>query len=148
MDMETDDVAQLIERISAVTVALHRLVSEVAGQSGMTSQQAGLLRSLEQPRSMSALAAERNCDPSNITGLVDRLQRLGLVERRPDPADRRIRLLALTPAGRRMRASIRRDVTKEVQTRWHLDVDDLPTVLDALDRLIEASDPELAATGR
>jgi DNA-binding MarR family transcriptional regulator len=145
--MDNDEVSQLIERVSAVTVALHRLVAEVAARSGITNQQAGLLRSLEQPRTMSALAAERACDPSNITGLVDRLERLGLVERRPNPADRRSRLLALTPAGRRLRATLRRDVRKEMQARWHLDATDLPGVLATLDLLIEAADPALAVVG-
>jgi DNA-binding MarR family transcriptional regulator len=142
--MDNDEVSQLIERVSALTIALHRLVAEVAARSGITNQQAGLLRSLEQPRTMSALAAERACDPSNITGLVDRLERLGLVERQPNPADRRSRLLALTPAGRRVRATLRRDVRKEVQARWHLDPNQLPDVLATLDVLIDAADPALA----
>ncbi len=146
--MDADEATALIERVSRLSVALHGLVTEVAARRGMTSQQAGLLRSLEEPRSMSALAAERACDPSNITGLVDRLERLGLVERRPGPADRRIRLLALTPAGRRMRASIRRDVAKEVQARWHLDSDAVPGLLSALDVLLDASDPTLTAANR
>jgi DNA-binding MarR family transcriptional regulator len=96
---------------------------------------------------MSALAAERACDPSNITGLVDRLERLGLVERRPNPADRRSRLLALTSAGRRLRANLGRDVRKEMQARWHLDPADLPGVLATLDLLIDATEPTLAVSG-
>lgn len=36
----------------------------------------------------------------NVSGLVDRLAARGLVRREPDPADRRCRLLQLTPAGR------------------------------------------------
>jgi DNA-binding MarR family transcriptional regulator len=145
--MDNDEVSQLIERVSALTIALHRLVAEVAARSGITNQQAGLLRSLEQPRTMSALAAERACDPSNITGLVDRLERLGLVERQPNPADRRSRLLALTPAGRRLRTTLRRDVRNEMQTRWHLDPAELPGVLATLDLLIEAAVPAPAVVG-
>jgi DNA-binding MarR family transcriptional regulator len=145
--MDNDEVSQLIERVSALTVAFHQLVAEVSARSGITNQQAGLLRSLEQPRTMSALAAERACDPSNITGLVDRLERLGLVERRPNPADRRSRLLALTSAGRRLRANLGRDVRKEMQARWHLDPADLPGVLATLDLLIDATEPTLAVSG-
>lgn len=57
------------------------------------------LLSLAQPRPMRDLAESMVCDPSTITGLVDRLEGAGLVERRPSPEDRRIKLLALTPAG-------------------------------------------------
>lgn len=41
-------------------------------------------------------------DPSAIVSLVDDLQRLELVERRPDPSDRRNRIVVLTPAGQRL----------------------------------------------
>jgi DNA-binding MarR family transcriptional regulator len=36
-----------------------------------------------------------------MTNRLDRLERAGLIERRPDPNDRRGKLIALTPAGRR-----------------------------------------------
>jgi MarR family transcriptional regulator, organic hydroperoxide resistance regulator len=38
--------------------------------------------------------------PSTLTGVLDRLERRGLVERRPNPADRRSTLIALTRPGR------------------------------------------------
>ncbi len=43
------------------------------------------------------------CDASNVTGIVDRLEKRGLVERRVDPYDRRVKLLVVTPAGRALR---------------------------------------------
>ena len=52
---------------------------------GLTPQQVGLLRMLDEPTSMRAFAEDMSCDPSNVTGLVDRAERLGLVERVPDP---------------------------------------------------------------
>ncbi|MFD7729124.1 MarR family winged helix-turn-helix transcriptional regulator [Kitasatospora phosalacinea] len=45
------------------------------------------------------LADRLGYDPSAIVSLLDDLQQLGLAERRPDPADRRSRLVVLTPAG-------------------------------------------------
>ena len=57
----------------------------------------------DQPLSMRDLAARLKCDPSNITGLIDRLEARGLVERRPHPADRRVKYLVLTPEGRVLR---------------------------------------------
>src|SRR6266699_4531518 len=58
---------------------------------------------VEPPISMRELAARLKSDPSNVTGLIDRLEARGLVERRPDPKDRRIKGLALTAAGARLR---------------------------------------------
>ena len=46
------------------------------------------------------------CDASNVTGLVDRLEDRGLVERRAAPHDRRVRVLAITPEGERVRGRI------------------------------------------
>jgi len=53
------------------------------------------------PVPLRALAEHQGCVPSNITQLVDRLEREGLVERRDDPADRRSVRAVLTAAGER-----------------------------------------------
>jgi DNA-binding MarR family transcriptional regulator len=58
--------------------------------------------------------AERlRCDPSNVTLLSDQLEKKGLAERRPHPADRRVRTLVLTPAG----VAARRKLLEHVQER-------------------------------
>ena len=53
-----------------------------------------------EPLSQRALAARFGCDPSNISVIVDRLVERELVERRPDPGDGRVKLIAATDAGR------------------------------------------------
>ena len=45
---------------------------------------------------MRELAGRISCDPSQVTGIADRLEDLGLVERRPSPQDRRVKLLVVT----------------------------------------------------
>jgi DNA-binding MarR family transcriptional regulator len=49
---------------------------------------------------LNQLADRLSCVRSNITQLVDRLEADGLVQRQPDPHDRRSRLAVLTAAGR------------------------------------------------
>ncbi|MGD9752313.1 MAG: MarR family winged helix-turn-helix transcriptional regulator [Acidimicrobiia bacterium] len=49
---------------------------------------------------MRALADVLRCDASYVTGIVDRLEQRGFVARRADPADRRIKRVSLTDAGR------------------------------------------------
>jgi DNA-binding MarR family transcriptional regulator len=83
----------------------------IAGM-GLTGQQAHALRSLDpsRPVPMRELAADIMCDASTLTGIVDRLEDRGLVVRRPDPDDRRIKGLVVTPAGIELRDRIRQEV--------------------------------------
>jgi len=48
---------------------------------------------------MRSLAHEWECDASNATWIVDRLERFGLAERRSPPHDRRVTLVVLTARG-------------------------------------------------
>ena len=63
---------------------------------------------LDEPRAMGELAQRMHCDNSNITGIVDRLTERGLVERRAAEGDRRIKLVALTDAGRELHDELAR----------------------------------------
>lgn len=73
-----------------------------------------MLRLLDEPRPMSALCQDLFCDASNVTGMADRLSERGLLERRLDPSDRRVRLLALTPKGRRLRTRLERGMVPDL----------------------------------
>ncbi len=83
-------------------------VGEELADLGLTFAQAHALRLLEPdlPSPMSALADRLFCDASNVTGIADRLEARGLVERRSVGADRRVKTLALTPAGVELRARV------------------------------------------
>ena len=65
-----------------------------------------MLGLLDEPQPMGELAKHMHCDNSNITGIVDRLSERGLVERRAAEGDRRVKLVALTDAGRELRAEL------------------------------------------
>ncbi len=71
----------------------------------LSPPQALALRHLEpgSPLPMSALADLLHCDNSNITGIVDRLEDRGLVERRPAAHDRRVKHLLVTDRGAQVR---------------------------------------------
>jgi DNA-binding MarR family transcriptional regulator len=55
------------------------------------------------PVPMAELACVNSCDASNITGLVDKLEARGLIARAPNPGDRRVKMIVVTPAGARLR---------------------------------------------
>ena len=61
-------------------------------------------------RTQAALAEAIGADKSRIIGTLDELQQSGLIERTPDPADRRVRLLSITPQGRRVRRTVRKEI--------------------------------------
>jgi DNA-binding MarR family transcriptional regulator len=80
----------------------------IASEFDLAPGQLGALKSLEpaRPVPMSELAEALHCDASNVTGIVDRLEARGYVERRPAEHDRRVKLLAVTPEGARVRARL------------------------------------------
>src|SRR5215510_15774450 len=57
-------------------------------------------------RSMRSLADEWQCDPSNATFIVDRLEELGLASRQPLLNDKRVKLVVLTRKGEKTRADL------------------------------------------
>jgi len=74
-------------------------------QRGLTPNDARALWSLEgkEGRPIGTLAQAWECDPSNATFIVDRLERSGLAERRASPTDRRMKLVGLTAKGAKTR---------------------------------------------
>lgn len=64
------------------------------------------LNALDEPAPMSSIANLLRCDRSAVTWITDRLEERGYVERRGDASDRRVKLLALTDEGRRVRDEI------------------------------------------
>jgi DNA-binding MarR family transcriptional regulator len=75
---------------------------------GLTPNDSRALFSLETRtgRSMRSLADEWQCDPSNATFIVDRLEELGLATRQPLLSDKRVKLVALTRKGEKTRAEL------------------------------------------
>ncbi|MFI0717539.1 MarR family winged helix-turn-helix transcriptional regulator [Streptomyces sp. NPDC021224] len=85
----------------AQQIAQH--VRERAVPLGLTAAQATALREMTGPMTMRELAERMSCEPSNATFVIDKLEKQGLVERRPHPTDRRAKLLVLTPEGTGLR---------------------------------------------
>jgi DNA-binding MarR family transcriptional regulator len=77
---------------------------EIAHKLGVTPSLLGALRFLEQPQTMGRMAELLRCDPSNVTGIVDALEERKLAQRKPAADDRRVKVVELTAAGRKLRA--------------------------------------------
>ena len=92
---------QVGERYLAVHHRMFRAVNDEMSGCGLSMARTKvLLRLREQgPVRQSVLAVDFGLSPHSITDVVDGLERLGLAERRPDPDDRRAKLVAITEAG-------------------------------------------------
>jgi DNA-binding MarR family transcriptional regulator len=64
------------------------------------------LKAIDAPTPMGRIADILCTDGSTVTWIVDRLEERGLAERQSDPRDRRVRLVALTEEGRRVREEV------------------------------------------
>ena len=107
------------------------------GRRGLTPNDARALSSLDRDtgRTMGILAAEWECDASNATWIVDRLERFGLAERRSVPHDRRARHVVLTRKGERIRAELLKEFHTPPAELLELSRTDLEALARALDKL-------------
>jgi len=108
--------AEDVENMRQVTLRLswasqRRLARELEGFR-LTVPQYMALRALlgqsGQDCTMSELAEASQQVSATMTGIIDRLAERGLVERRPDPVDRRALRVSLTPVGFELLAQIQR----------------------------------------
>ncbi|MER5686691.1 MarR family transcriptional regulator [Streptomyces sp. NPDC002205] len=88
---------QQLMRLLVATYA-HEMDS-LASELGLTRTQAILLGTATQPGSIRELAQRMGCDPSNLTGVVQRLRERDLVAVEPDPDDLRAKRISLTTTG-------------------------------------------------
>jgi DNA-binding MarR family transcriptional regulator len=80
----------------------------IASEFELSPPQVMALRQLDSAESkpMSELAIALRCDNSNVTGIVDRLERRGLIERQPSARDRRVKVLVVTAEGAQVRRQL------------------------------------------
>jgi DNA-binding MarR family transcriptional regulator len=98
----TDDVGQLSEQFTRAFRRMRRGVAAQMAPLGITFSQARVLRMIARsgsPLRVGDIAARLEIAPRSATGMVDTLEEAGLVERRPDPDDRRSVLVALSKKG-------------------------------------------------
>ena len=96
-------VKETSELIMAVVERSQRVLADAAARYGLTELQIRVLRYLYRsgPTPIGVLADYLANDPSTLTTFVDRLEQRGYLERRNDPADRRVKRIALTDSGER-----------------------------------------------
>jgi MarR family transcriptional regulator, organic hydroperoxide resistance regulator len=91
----------------------------------------------ERPVPMSELAEALHCANSNVTGIVDRLEDRGLVERRSASHDRRVKMLAVTGRGAEVRARLAERLDEAPEPLARLSPEDQRTLRDIMRRALE-----------
>jgi DNA-binding MarR family transcriptional regulator len=98
-DVALDTTAEVVGLIAAITRRYTVEAQAAAARHGLTPMQAKALLAARTPVPMRRIADVLHAEPSNVTPIVDKLAESGLLERRPNPEDRRGRLVAATDEG-------------------------------------------------
>jgi DNA-binding MarR family transcriptional regulator len=139
------------ERLRLASTRLARILRRET-HTGLTPTQVAALATLQRrgPVPLGVLADAERISAPTATKVVDKLARAGLVERRAHPEDRRVSLVAVTPAGHELLTATRRHKTAWLATRLAaLDPADRDRLLDAvevLERLVAPDTPDTPNT--
>ncbi len=98
--------ARQLSRAFFALLMRHRLwIERAAAKLGLSPIQARTLFLMDpkRPSRMSEAALKAGCGPSNLTGIIDKLEARGLVKRRSARNDRRIKMVSVTRAGAALR---------------------------------------------
>ncbi|MFB4305415.1 MarR family winged helix-turn-helix transcriptional regulator [Actinomadura sp. GTD37] len=138
-DADTDAdqvVAELSGLVFEVTGRLRAQFNAAAAELGLPPAQALVLTNLSGAAPMRQLADWLSCEPSNVTGIVDGLERRGLVTRRSAPDDRRVKHVVLTEAGELKRRELRSSAQALATTFFDLPGGDRRHLRDLLARIL------------
>ncbi|HEV3500242.1 MAG TPA: MarR family transcriptional regulator [Bradyrhizobium sp.] len=144
LDLKRQLIAQLVES----SRLLRNYIDHRAKSRGSTRAQWIVLFRLRQQEGLSQvdLADVLELQPISLVRLLDRLVEHGLLERRPDPRDRRTNRLFLTASGRQLvddldslRDSIATDVLQDIPT--NAIETSLTTLRDIKDRIKGSAEP-------
>lgn len=127
--------------LGRLRVALEDAYLRASRELGLTAQQAELLCAALRPGAVGDIAHVLRCDRSNVTRLVDRASKRGLIRRRGDDEDARVTMIELSPKGRHLaerfiaslEAQLEALLTEWPETRRQTAIETLNQISDALD---------------
>ena len=136
-NMKGGDLAELC---IALGKAMYKQADRFLSAYGLTPSQFEILTVLSQEGTipLNRLSERLCCACSNVTGIVDRLERDGLVKRERSREDRRVILLGLTDKGREMWDSVPRGGCCGMRLDGILDSDEESELRRILEKLVAA----------
>lgn len=133
-DPVTEDVVALLARIVDRFVTAYE---SAASAQGLTTVQAKVLAALEEPLPMHRIADKLKSERSNVTGIIDRLEARGLVERRPAEHDRRVKNIVATDEGHKLARNFQRALGFAAEPLAALGPGDRVRLRDLLSRIVD-----------
>ncbi|MEV7599088.1 MarR family transcriptional regulator [Kitasatospora sp. NPDC089797] len=135
---QSDEITREVVDLMANLVALfHREYEDAAAARSLTGAQAKVLALLRRgPLPMRHIAQTLSCEPSNITGIVDRLEARGFVTREADRQDRRVKLVAATETGAAASEELRESLNFAREPLAALDTEERALLRDLLRRML------------
>jgi len=139
-DSTTEQVdVEILDAMSELVAAMLTRAENVAQQYGVPIFFLKALHRLDCPMAMKDLGLRMGCDPSFITNIADQLEKRGLATRESDPADRRVKRIALTPAGMQLKERIENEILRGLPWRQVLDNDERACLLGLIRKLLPAA---------
>ncbi len=134
-----DPAAEASEAVINIWIGERPVIPRIAAELGLAPPELMMLRYLGEDDALPqrALAKTLHCDASYVTMIVDRLEERGAIERRPDPDDRRIKRIALTATGRKLRERILERLHEPPEAIRRLSKADQRALRDILRRALE-----------
>jgi DNA-binding MarR family transcriptional regulator len=137
----------IIKEIALLVRRLVKVIShdsqKVSRQFGLTGPQSVVLRNLLDNGAMSSADLSRIAyvTPSNITGIIDRLENKGLVERVRLKDDRRVALITLTQSGRELSKTLPDPIEERFISRIdNMDTEHIKVLGEAINQLLDMAE--------
>jgi DNA-binding MarR family transcriptional regulator len=147
------EVDAIVETIIYLYTESRRLTKQAARELGLTGPQLTVIKLLETfgDLSLSSLSERIRAQNSTVTGIIDRMEREGLVSRERSTTDRRVVYIRLTPKGSELAKSIEvepMEIFRGVLAALNReDTRDLLRILGKLQKRVRALVKERDATG-
>jgi DNA-binding MarR family transcriptional regulator len=132
-------IKDIVESIRRLVRAEYLDSQKMSKQYGLTAPQSLVLRLLIKKGAMSSadLSRQMYVTPSNITGIIDRLEIKGLVERIRKQGDRRIALITLTQSGQELGKTIPDPIEKKILNQLaNMEIEQLQILAMALNQIL------------
>lgn len=119
MDNLREQALLVMELMARAFLQIKKNSVRVFRHHGLTGAQASVLSLLsqEEGKPMNKLSEQLLCDVSNVTGVVNRLEKQGYVWRASHPHDRRISLIGITAKGKATLAEVSPEHEKDIMAR-------------------------------
>ena len=138
-------ISRLVTSLRLLVRAIYVDSARMSRQYGLTSAQSGVLRTIYKNGALSSadLSRRLHVTPSNITGIIDRLGKKGLVERIPLAHDRRVVRIHLTAEGHSLGEALPDPIEKKlIASLSHMPPDQIRQLCKLTRHLLKAIDAD------